>query len=85
MFYLFWCPSLTKPIRTESRFCTIFDQSFRHRWLHVRGLMWTDVIVLSEPLIDDDLGLLCRHEPLGIEYLTAQRSIEAFVVLALPG
>ena len=47
--------------------------------------MWTDVIVLSEPLIDDDLGLLCRHEPLGIEYLAAQRSIEAFVVLALPG
>ena len=33
--------------------------------------MRTDVIVLSEPLVDDDLGLLHRREPLGVEYLAA--------------
>ena len=33
--------------------------------------MRTDVIVLSEPLVDDDLGLLHRREPLGVEYLVA--------------
>jgi hypothetical protein len=27
----------------------------------------TGVIVLSEPLIDDDLSLLCRCEPFGVE------------------
>jgi hypothetical protein len=33
--------------------------------------MWPDVIVLAEPLVDDDLGLLRRREPLGIEDLFA--------------
>ena len=33
--------------------------------------MRTDVIVLSEPLVDDNLGLLRRREPLGVEYLVA--------------
>ena len=46
--------------------------------------MRADVVVLSEPLIDDDLGLLCRHEPFGIEYLAAQGSIEALIVSVLP-
>ena len=26
----------------------------------IEGLMWSDVVVLSEPLVDDDLSLLCR-------------------------
>lgn len=30
------------------------------------------VVVLSEPVIDDDLRLLCRGEPLRIENLSAQ-------------
>jgi len=47
--------------------------------------MWSHVVVLSEPLVDDDLSLLCSGEPLGIENLAAQRSIEAFVVSVLPG
>ncbi len=34
--------------------------------------MWSYVIVLSEPLVDDDLSLLSRGEPLGIENLPSQ-------------
>jgi len=37
--------------------------------------MRTDVIVLLEPLIDDDLRLVDGREPLGIEHFTAQRSV----------
>jgi len=47
--------------------------------------MWSHVVVLSEPLVDDDLSLLCCGEPPGIENLAAQRSIEAFVVSVLLG
>ena len=47
--------------------------------------MWADVVVLSELLVDDDLSLLCRVEPFGIEYLAAQRSIEPLIVSFLPG
>jgi hypothetical protein len=31
-------------------------------------MMWADVIVLPEPLVDDDLSLLCRSKPLGKEH-----------------
>ena len=47
--------------------------------------MWTDVVVLSEPLIDDNLCLLCRREPFGVEHLVAQGAVEALVVSVLPG
>ena len=47
--------------------------------------MRTDVIVLSELLIDDDLSLLCRREPFGVEHLAAQSSVKSFVVSVLPG
>jgi len=33
--------------------------------------MWPDLIVLPEPLVDDDLRLLRCREPLGVEYLLA--------------
>ena len=46
--------------------------------------MRTDVIVLSEPVVDDDLSLLRRREPLGVEHLMTQGSVEAFVVSILP-
>ena len=47
--------------------------------------MRTGVIVLSEPVVDDDLSLLRRREPLGVENLVAKDSVEAFVVSVLPG
>ena len=47
--------------------------------------MWSHVIVLSEPLVDDNLSLLCRREPLGVEHLAAECAVEAFVVSVLPG
>ena len=43
------------------------------------------VIVLPEPVIDDDLSLLGRREPLRIENLSPQCPIEPFVVSVLPG
>ena len=39
--------------------------------------MWADVIVLSEPLVDDDLGLLEGLEDLAVEQLAPEASIEA--------
>ena len=46
--------------------------------------MWPDVVVLSEPVVDDDLSLLRRREPLGVEHLVAQGAVEALVVSVLP-
>ena len=42
------------------------------------------VVVLPEPVIDDDLGLLGCREPLRVENLTAQCAIEPLVVPVLP-
>ena len=47
--------------------------------------MWTDVVVLSDPLVDDDLCLLCCGEPFGVKHLVAQGAVEALVVSVLPG
>jgi hypothetical protein len=47
--------------------------------------MPTVVIGLPEAVIDDDLGLPDGGEPLGIENLAAESSVEAFVVSVLPG
>ena len=46
--------------------------------------MWTEVIVLFEPLVDDDLCLLSRREPFCIKHLAAKGSVEAFAVSVLP-
>jgi hypothetical protein len=43
------------------------------------------VVILLEPVIDNDLSLLGRCEPLGIENLPAQRAIKALNVSVLPG
>jgi hypothetical protein len=47
--------------------------------------MRTGVVVLSEPLVDDDLSLLCCGEPFGIENPAAKSPVEAFVVSVFPG
>ena len=39
--------------------------------------MWSDVVVLSEPLVDDDLGLLEAVEDLAVEQLVPEPGIEA--------
>ena len=46
--------------------------------------MWPGVIVLLEPVVDDDLSLLGRREPLRIEYFSTQGPIEALIVSILP-
>ena len=46
--------------------------------------MGPDVVVLAEPLVDDDLGLPGGGEPFGIQDFPAKGSIEAFVVTVLP-
>jgi len=39
--------------------------------------MWSHVVVLSEPLIDDDLSLLEGVEDLAVEQLVPEAGIEA--------
>lgn len=46
--------------------------------------MGTRVIVLPEPVIDDDLNLHRCREPLGIEDLTTQGTVEALVISVHP-
>ena len=58
---------------------------FWHWGSHAESLMRPHVIVLAEPVIDNDLCLPGRCEPLGVEHLVAQRAIEALVISALPG
>ena len=42
--------------------------------------MWSHVVVLSEPLVDDDLGLLEGLEDLAVEQLAPEAGIEALSV-----
>lgn len=46
--------------------------------------MRADVIVLSEPLVDDDVSLLCRRELFGIENPATKSAVEAPFALPLP-
>ena len=45
--------------------------------------MPSDLVLLSEPLVDDDRSLPRRRKPFGFQYLAAQGFIEAFVVSVL--
>lgn len=47
--------------------------------------MWSGVIVLLEPMIDDNLGLLRRREPFRIKKVPASDPIEPHVVSIFPG
>ena len=42
------------------------------------------MIVLFEPGIDDDLSLFNCREPLGIEDLSSESTVKAFVISVLP-
>ena len=46
--------------------------------------MGPDVVVLAEPLVDDDLGLPGGGEPFSIQDFPAKGSIEAFVIAIFP-
>ena len=43
------------------------------------------MIVLFEPSINDDLSLFDCREPLGIEDVSSERAVEAFIVSVLLG
>jgi hypothetical protein len=47
--------------------------------------MRPDIVVLAQPLIDDDLGLPGDSEPFGIQDLPTQGAIEALVAAVFPG
>lgn len=46
--------------------------------------MWSGVVVLPEPVFDDNLGLFRYGEPFGIEDLPAEGSVEPFIVSVFP-
>ena len=46
--------------------------------------MWTEVIVVFKPVVDENLCLLSRREPFCIEHLAAKGSVEVFVVSVFP-
>ena len=46
--------------------------------------MRADLIVLPEPRVDDDLGLLGRREPLGIENLGIMEEVHHAFATAWP-
>ena len=47
--------------------------------------MRPDLVVLSEPDIDGDLGLFRAVEPFGEEHFSTECSIKALVVSVIPG
>ena len=47
--------------------------------------MRASVIVLLEPVVDDDLRLLGRFGPFRVQNLSTQRAVEALVVSVLRG
>ena len=46
--------------------------------------MRTGAIVLAQPLSDDDVGLVDAREPLSVEHLAAERTVEPLVISILP-
>ena len=48
-------------------------------------MMWPDLVVLSKPQIDHDLGLFRAVEPFGVEDVATECSLEPLVVSVLPG
>jgi len=46
--------------------------------------MWSHVVVLSEPLVDDDLGLLQAVEYLPVQEFIPEAGIEALAIAVLP-
>lgn len=49
------------------------------------GLMWTGVVILSEPVINDGLRLFRRREPLSVEDLVPESAVKPLVVSVFPG
>jgi hypothetical protein len=49
------------------------------------GLDEAGIGVLFEPLGDEDLGLTCYADPLSVEQLPTERTVEALVISILPG
>ena len=47
-------------------------------------MMWPDLVVLSEPDIDDDLSLFGGVKPFGVKDFATECSVEAFVVSIFP-
>jgi len=52
--------------------------------MHTESLMRPDMIVLLKPRVDDDPSLVDRCKPFGIQYFSAQCSIEPFIVPVFP-
>ena len=62
----------------------LFNLSFWQWWPHVGPLTWSSMVVLSEPVNEDDLSLSGCVEPLGIQDFSAKCSFETLVVTVPP-
>ena len=51
--------------------------------MQAKRVVWPDVIVFFMPDVDRNLGLFDAVEPLGIEALLTQDTVEAFVIAIL--
>ena len=57
----------------------------RRRWPISKRRVWSLLVVVLAPALDDDLCLLQAEEDLAVEKLVPELAIEAFAVAVLPG
>jgi hypothetical protein len=87
----FWCvsgePPKGGPVRLlVHRGSLVHENDALGRWRTVsEGTVRSDGVVVSPPLLDDDLSLPERLEDLAIEKFIPEAGIEAFAVSTLPG
>jgi hypothetical protein len=58
---------LDRPFLSNPHFMCQFELKFRHWWAHVECLVRSNMIVLSEPLVDDGSGLVDARRPFSVE------------------
>jgi hypothetical protein len=60
------------------------DESFGRRWFVSEGAVRTLGVVVTTPLLDDDLGLLQGVEDFPVQQFVAKAGVEALDVAILP-
>ena len=61
-----------------------WDDGFRGWWAVAQSTVWSDGVVVSPPLFDDDLSLFEGIEDLPIQQFVPEAGIEGLAVSVLP-